>query len=77
MKRGREGGVPLEGRPLLSSGQILQRRDAGPMLAELSYFQKPEVCITSSSLVILTLRVKQIPFVESKKGSLEKPKVDW
>lgn len=70
-------GGPTKGRPMLSSGQISPRRNAGPMLAKLSYFQKPEVCVTSSSLAMLTLRAKQIPLVESKKGNSEKPKEEW
>lgn len=70
MKRG--GGGPTKG-PSIAQ----QRRNSGPLLAELSNFQKPEVCINSSSLGMLTLRVKQIPFVESKKGNSEKSRVEW
>lgn len=68
------GGSPIKGQLLLSSSQILEKRNPGPMLAELSNFPSLEVYIKSSSLGMLTQRVKQISLNRISKIQLRNTK---
>ena len=66
--------VSLKGRPQLSSSQILQRRNAGPLLADLSNFQNLEVYVKSSGLGMLSMmpRVKQNISCEIAKRQIQR-----